>query len=71
MSNDDIIRAWKDDDHRSELSPEEQSKLPDNPAGETELSEEELRQIQGGFNPGDVFTTLTITIGPIAPREHD
>jgi mersacidin/lichenicidin family type 2 lantibiotic len=34
-----IIRAWKDDDYRMDLSANEQQKLPENPAGLVEVSE--------------------------------
>lgn len=44
----DIIRAWRDREFREGLSSEEQTKLPENPAGEIELFEEELNMIDGG-----------------------
>ena len=62
MSDEDIIRAWNDEEYRSKLSDEEKAKLPPNPAGEVELSDEELSQIQGGLNPGPTLTTVTISV---------
>ncbi len=50
MSNEDIIRAWKDEDYCNSLSQEKRSQLPDNPAGAIELSQEEMEIIQGGAN---------------------
>jgi len=44
----DIIRAWKDEEYRLSLSEEEQALLPANPAGLTELSDDELDSIVGG-----------------------
>lgn len=44
MSNKDIIRAWKDDAYRANL---EENELPENPAGEIELNDEALREVQG------------------------
>jgi mersacidin/lichenicidin family type 2 lantibiotic len=48
MSNSDIIRAWKDEDYRDSLSEEQRSHLPENPAGEIELSDEEMESLAGG-----------------------
>jgi mersacidin/lichenicidin family type 2 lantibiotic len=48
----DIIRAWKDEAYRSSLSTEEQSMLPENPAGAFELSDAELETIHGAANVG-------------------
>jgi mersacidin/lichenicidin family type 2 lantibiotic len=47
MSNLDIIRAWKDRAYRQSLSSEQQALLPEHPAGEIELSEGDLDQVQG------------------------
>jgi mersacidin/lichenicidin family type 2 lantibiotic len=33
MSNEDIIRAWKDEEYRNSLSEEHRAQLPENPAG--------------------------------------
>ncbi|MEQ9672110.1 mersacidin/lichenicidin family type 2 lantibiotic [Coleofasciculus sp. G2-EDA-02] len=52
MSNNDIIRAWKDEEYRRSLSKEEQAKLPDNPAGsweELELDEQMMEALAGGL----------------------
>lgn len=48
MSNENIIRAWKDEDYWNSLSEEQRSQLPDNPAGTIELSEKEMEIIAGG-----------------------
>ena len=48
MSNQNIIRAWKDQDYFDSLSQEESSLLPENPAGMLELSDEEMNLIVGG-----------------------
>lgn len=44
----DIVRAWKDAEYRQNLSAEEQAVLPDSPAGELELTDDELNAIYGG-----------------------
>jgi mersacidin/lichenicidin family type 2 lantibiotic len=43
----DIVRAWKDDAYRANLSPQEQALLPENPAGALELSDAELEATYG------------------------
>ena len=42
MSKADIIRAWKDPTYRQALSAAELAALPKNPAGQVELTDEEL-----------------------------
>jgi mersacidin/lichenicidin family type 2 lantibiotic len=49
MSQQDIIRAWKDRNYRESLSQEQRSQLPENPAGVVELSDEVLENIAGGM----------------------
>ncbi|MDB5079267.1 MAG: Type 2 lantibiotic, leader peptide domain [Chloroflexi bacterium] len=53
MNNDeiDIARAWKDEEYRNSLTPEQLAKLPANPVGDFELQEEELDEISGGRPP--------------------
>jgi mersacidin/lichenicidin family type 2 lantibiotic len=48
MSHENIIRAWKDESFRNSLSEEEQSLLPENPAGLVELADEQLDVAAGG-----------------------
>jgi mersacidin/lichenicidin family type 2 lantibiotic len=48
MSQQDIIRAWKDRNYRESLSEEQRSQLPENPAGIADLSDEVLETIAGG-----------------------
>ncbi len=48
MSQNEIIRAWKDEDYRNELTEAQRSQLPENPAGEINLSEEEMESSSGG-----------------------
>ncbi|GHO48365.1 mersacidin/lichenicidin family type 2 lantibiotic [Ktedonospora formicarum] len=45
--NIDIIRAWKDRSYRESLSAAEQALLPENPVGQFELSDEELKEVSG------------------------
>lgn len=48
MSEQDIIRAWKEGAYRNRLSSQQQSQLPENPAGMIELSDEEAKTIVAG-----------------------
>jgi mersacidin/lichenicidin family type 2 lantibiotic len=43
----DVIRAWKDEAYRQQLSHEKQAMLPANPAGEMELNDAELETVYG------------------------
>ena len=55
MSNIDIIRAWKDEEYRNSLSEEQRNQLPENPAGMSELSDEEMETFMGGAKkPTDI-----------------
>ena len=59
MKNENIIRAWKDEEYRSTLTDEELATIPINPAGLIELQSGILREISGG---GDVEPDATATI---------
>lgn len=47
MTNQHIIRAWKDASFRNQLSAEQRAALPENPA--VVVDEQELRQVDGGW----------------------
>lgn len=49
----DVVRAWKDEEYRLGLSAEQQTGLPENPAGLIQLSDEGMSAAQGGWG---VFT---------------
>jgi len=59
MSNVDIIRAWRDEDYRSDLSEADSAAVPEHPAGMVALSEAGLSRVTGGsplpetVHPGD------------------
>lgn len=42
MSTADVIRAWRDEEYRLSLSAEQRAALPQHPAGEVELCDEEM-----------------------------
>ena len=63
MSNEHIIRAWKDDVYRQSLSSDELALLPENPAGLTELSDADLGLVVGAAaEPDTVVTTLVCSV---------
>src|SRR5258708_4045035 len=47
MNKQHIIRAWKDRAYRQSLSQEQQAILPEHPAGEIDLADGELYEVQG------------------------
>jgi mersacidin/lichenicidin family type 2 lantibiotic len=59
MSNINIIRAWKDAEYRKSLSAEELAMLPENPAGEVVLKDEDLASMIGAGGPHSACVVLT------------
>jgi mersacidin/lichenicidin family type 2 lantibiotic len=55
MKKEMIVRAWKDPEYRSRLSPEERAALPESPSGRalTELDEADLLGAVGGRRAKD------------------
>jgi mersacidin/lichenicidin family type 2 lantibiotic len=62
----DVVRAWKDDAYRQGLSHEQLSQLPENPAGEFELAEDDLQYIYGG-GKGVVRGVGVMAGAPVSP----
>jgi mersacidin/lichenicidin family type 2 lantibiotic len=54
-----IVRAWKDQEFRESLSPEDRSCLPAHPSGLVELTDEDLGMV-GGMT-GDYCTPTCIS----------
>lgn len=48
FENIDVVRAWKDEDYRDSLTQDQRDRLPENPAGLVELSDEDMSSIAGG-----------------------
>jgi len=65
MSKLDVVRAWKDEEYFSGLSESERSRLPGNPAGMMELTDEEM-----GFAEGGTVTIFTFTLIIYCPSEQ-
>ena len=67
MSNQDIIRAWKDEEYRLSLSEAERALLPEHPAGLIELAGAEIDDVGGGlYKPP--LTSIIVCGGP--PTAH-
>jgi mersacidin/lichenicidin family type 2 lantibiotic len=63
MENIDIARAWKDEEYRNSLSEEQKAQLPDNPAGQFELTDEDLNDVAGGCRSHGAICTVTAECG--------
>ena len=59
MSSSNVIRAWKDEDYRLSLSEAERAKLPENPAGLIELSDEDLSDATGATTTTACLSVIT------------
>ena len=62
MSVEQVIRAWRDEEYREELSATDQASLMASPIGEIELSDAELEGVDGGTVSSPVCTIITISI---------
>jgi len=52
----DIARAWKDEEYRESLSPEQQALVPENPVGLVEVTAEDLAVVMGGITKSECGT---------------
>ena len=73
MSNETVIRAWKDEAFRNSLSPAELAMLPPNPAGLVELSDADLGLVPGAVDPDSgclcittIITVITVSVSATA-----
>lgn len=63
MTNDAIIRAWKDNVYRDSLSDAEKAMLPANPAGMVEIADHHLDKVDGATAGPCTFSVIvTITL---------
>ncbi|MBV9690605.1 MAG: mersacidin/lichenicidin family type 2 lantibiotic [Ktedonobacteraceae bacterium] len=58
----DIARAWKDEVYYQSLSDEQKALVPSNPAGEVELTEEDLLGVVGGMMNTCGFNCFCVTM---------
>lgn len=57
MKTKQIVRAWKDQEYRRNLSQAEQAELPAHPAGMIELMDSELGVVSGGATTASCNTS--------------
>ena len=48
MKTADIVKAWKDEDYRASLGPQQLAELPAHPAGDIELTAADCALVAGG-----------------------
>lgn len=70
MSLNHIIDAWRDEEYRETLDAESRALLPANPAGEIELTDAELADVDGGLLSITLTITVTITITLTLAKEQ-
>jgi mersacidin/lichenicidin family type 2 lantibiotic len=63
MKKIDVIRAWRDEEYRNSLTPEERASLPANPAGLATVDDSALRSLSGGAWTTTVFEDCTTFVG--------
>ena len=62
LSNQEIIRAWKDEAFRNSLTPEQLAQLPKHPAGQIEIEDQDLDEtIVRGLTQGRRCTLVRCT----------
>ncbi len=59
------IRAWKDREYRESLSAEEMALLPENPAGQVELTEEDLLDVVGGGGGNTICQAASVCVNSV------
>ena len=64
MTQDEVIRAWKDPAYRAGLNKTDLQAVPANPAGMVELSENELTELSGGTSVPCSLWLLAIILAP-------
>lgn len=59
----DIIRAWRDEEYRNSLTPEQLAGLPESPAGIATVDDTALRSITGGVRSSIPYPDCTTFVG--------
>ena len=57
MSSADVVRAWRDPQYRRSLSQDQLARLPQNPAGHVQISDQVLRDASGAGQELGLQTT--------------
>ncbi|HJX26844.1 MAG TPA: mersacidin/lichenicidin family type 2 lantibiotic [Thermoanaerobaculia bacterium] len=64
MKKIDVVRAWRDEEYRNSLTPEELASLPENPAGLAVVQDSVLRSVTGGCGYQGPTTKYTSCVAP-------
>lgn len=70
MSDVDVVRAWKDEEYRNSLTEDERAALPPNPAGPSELTDQDLEDVAGG-SEGVTVNVGTCQIGSLGCKSTE
>ena len=62
MTQQQIVRAWKDPEYRASLSDAERGALPANPAGLVEMSDADMMDVSGGTTVVCVAVSVAVVL---------
>jgi mersacidin/lichenicidin family type 2 lantibiotic len=71
MAHLDIIRPWKDEEHRLSLSEAEQAQLPAHPAGFIDLTGAQLQAVAGGSTLGYLGALIDYWLNDDPSKDHE
>lgn len=62
LSKQDVLRAWKDDEFRNGLSPEDRAAIPARPVNDdgSQMTDEQLEQAAGGTTPACIVSVASV-----------
>lgn len=67
MKKIDVVRAWRDEEYRNSLTPEELANLPENPAGLAVIEDLVLRSVTGGCGPASTMANSCVNYPYVCP----
>lgn len=70
MKKIDVVRAWRDEEYRNSLTPEELASLPESPAGLAVVQDSVLRSVTGGCGVHSSGCQTTKYTSCVAPNEQ-
>jgi mersacidin/lichenicidin family type 2 lantibiotic len=59
----DVVRAWRDEEYRNSLTPEQLASLPASPAGVATVDDSALRSVAGGVRSSIPNSQCTTFVG--------
>jgi mersacidin/lichenicidin family type 2 lantibiotic len=70
MNKIDVVRAWRDEEYRSSLTPEQLANLPESPAGLATVDDLALRSITGAATTMPVRFCTTVAASCTKPGQQ-